>query len=556
MEVWQILGLIAAILILFLGKGIYDKIHQKKKLYASLKEGYGQLPENQYDLERYKYISYYFEHKAHSGDVIDDITWNDLDMEMVFMTLNHTCTGIGEEYLYAMLHEPSYNTDMLRLRDERAAYFDSHESVRIEAQFIMKQLGKLRRIGIFQYLDLLREAPKHNPALNIFLCFGIIASVIISIVKPSYWALVFIFAATNISLYATYRNKVYFSTFAYMSNMIQCADRLCRMDIPVMGDELREMQKLLKPFVKISRRAWLFRQGSGVGGTLLDLLMDYIKMLLHIDLIMFDFTLSVLRKNDAELDRLMAFIGELDSDIAIASYRKMKGVWCRPKLYESSYKLLKADGLYHPLIGEPVPNSIHTDSSVLLTGSNASGKSTFLKTVAINAILAQTIDTALADAYEANFFRVYSSMALKDNLMANESYFIVEIKSLKRIVEQAGGRIPMLCFIDEVLRGTNTVERIAASSQILNKLGKMNTLCFAATHDIELAGILADSFENYHFQEEVVDNEVIFDYKLRRGRAVSRNAIKLLGIIGFGQDIIDKAEKSSRDFEANGVWKL
>ena len=103
---------------------------------------------------------------------------------------------------------------------------------------------------------------------------------------------------------------------------------------------------------------------------------------------------------------------------------------------------------------------------MLLTGSNASGKSTFLKSVALNAILAQTIYTVMADSYRAPYFRIYSSMALKDNLMGNESYFIVEIKSLKRIYESADEKVPMLCLIDEVLRGTNTVERIAASSQI------------------------------------------------------------------------------------------
>lgn len=206
------------------------------------------------------------------------------------------------------------------------------------------------------------------------------------------------------------------------------------------------------------------------------------------------------------------------------------------------------------MIEKPVANSFSTRNSVLLTGSNASGKSTFLKTVAINTVLAQTVYTCLAKTYRASFYRVYSSMALQDNLVNNESYYIVEIKSLKRIIDKANEEVPMLCFVDEVLRGTNTVERISASSRILYDLSKKNCLCFAATHDIELTAILEKVYNNYHFQEEIEDNQVRFDYKLYQGQATSRNAIKLLGIIGFEQPIIEAAETVAKSFESTGVW--
>lgn len=102
------------------------------------------------------------------------------------------------------------------------------------------------------------------------------------------------------------------------------------------------------------------------------------------------------------------------------------------------------------------------EKGVLLTGSNASGKSTFLKTVAVNAILSQSVNTCMAKKYEAPLFHVYSSMALRDNMDSGESYYIVEIKALRRILDAAEQeKIPVLCFVDEVLRGTNTVERIA-----------------------------------------------------------------------------------------------
>ena len=113
------------------------------------------------------------------------------------------------------------------------------------------------------------------------------------------------------------------------------------------------------------------------------------------------------------------------------------------------------------------------------------------------------------------------------------------------------------CFVDEVLRGTNTIERIAASAQILKSLSCDNVLCFAATHDIELTYMLEDSYSNYHFQEEVIEekNDILFDYILYSGRAVSRNAIKLLSMIGYEKEIIKRAERSAEEFLKKGEWR-
>ena len=120
-------------------------------------------------------------------------------------------------------------------------------------------------------------------------------------------------------------------------------------------------------------------------------------------------------------------------------------------------------------------------------------------------------------------------MALRDDILSQESYYIVEIRSLKRILDLTrSSELPVLCFIDEVLRGTNTVERIAASSRILQAIAEQGGLCFAATHDIELTYLLEKEYDNYHFEEQVEDDKVTFDYCLREGRACTRNAIRLL----------------------------
>ena len=198
---------------------------------------------------------------------------------------------------------------------------------------------------------------------------------------------------------------------------------------------------------------------------------------------------------------------------------------------------------------------MHTEENVLLTGSNASGKSTFLITVAVNAILAETINTLAAKSNAMPVCEIYSSMSLKDNLSENDSYYMAEIKSLKRIMDKAGSGRTIICFIDEVLRGTNTIERIAASSQILKELTAENVICFAATHDIELTHILDQSYSNYHFEEEVCGEDVNFNYHLKKGRSVTRNAIRLLKVMEYPDRIVKGAEQQVEEFTNTGKWK-
>ena len=133
---------------------------------------------------------------------------------------------------------------------------------------------------------------------------------------------------------------------------------------------------------------------------------------------------------------------------------------------------------------------------------------------------------------------------------------MVEIKAMKRILDYAGNNPEkhILCFVDEVLRGTNTVERIAASTEILKYLSSINCTCYAATHDGELTYLLENIYENFHFSEDIIDNDVLFNYKLNSGRATSRNAIKLLSVMGFNESIVENASKRASKFLEGGAW--
>ena len=145
-------------------------------------------------------------------------------------------------------------------------------------------------------------------------------------------------------------------------------------------------------------------------------------------------------------------------------------------------------------------------------------------------------------------------MALSDNLLAGESYYIAEMKSLKRIVDSAENNSAVLCVIDEVLRGTNTIERIAASCEVLKALAEDGSLCLAATHDIELCDLLESWYVLYHFEERVTEAGMAFDYTLRSGKATSRNAINLLKLIGFDDEIVGNAHARANHYLQTRTW--
>ena len=178
-----------------------------------------------------------------------------------------------------------------------------------------------------------------------------------------------------------------------------------------------------------------------------------------------------------------------------------------------------------------------------------------MKNMAVNAVLAQALNTSLSKKYRGVVCRIMTSMALRDNLAQGESYFVVEVKSLKRILEASMEKEPLLCVIDEVLRGTNTTERIAASESVLSALRRANVLCLAATHDAELTYLLEERYTNYHFEERITEQGISFPYRLERGPARGKNAIALLENMGIEKTIVEQAKRRAAEFEATGVWE-
>ena len=553
---WVIFGVIVLIML----KGFLDEAKKRKNFILWLREHYGELPkrEEYREGELKKIARYYKVHEA-EGFHIDDITWNDLNMDEIFKRMNYTYSAAGEEYLYYLLRTPMQEKDSAEKLEEQVGYFMRHKEERVEYQTVFAGIGKTGKYSIYDYLDYLDLLGERSNGKHYLGNLAILLSIGAMYFSVQYGILLLVaVVACNIVSYFKDKNEIdpYITSFGYILRLIKNVEKIGKLPADVFGEERGALEKSRKSLGQFKAGASIVMSPArmSASGNPLEILLDYVRMVFHLDLIKFNQMLSEVRKNKSAIDRMLTVIGYMETVIAIGAFRTSAESYCIPRFDRG--RGMKAENIYHPLLERPVKNSILTERGVLITGSNASGKSTFLKTVAVNAILAQTIHTCMADSYSAGLYRIMSSMALRDDLSGGESYYIVEIKSLKRILnrmEEEGN--PVLCFVDEVLRGTNTVERIAASTQILKSLSSASVLCFAATHDIELTHLLEKYYNNYHFEEEIVDNDVVFHYQLMKGRAATRNAIKLLGVMGYDEKIIREAEELAESFLEKGNWE-
>jgi DNA mismatch repair ATPase MutS len=424
--------------------------------------------------------------------------------------------------------------------------------LRLKLQVILSRLGCTRRADLCQafhpsahgygwllvYLFLLLLVPASIVAVAVLPKYGVMALVLILILN------------STIHEFRIRKMQKDFDTVNYSVAMIFALRRVRKLKDADLDHDLRSA------YESLDRLRAVIRTG-GVSGASDNAAGDAITTLLLLDLIAYEFLKNKLGRNYEDVFSVHEGLGRIDAAIAVASYRKSLDSYAKLELDFSATDgpLIEAHQMVHPLIEHPVPNDLTTDKPVLVTGSNASGKSTYLKTAALCAAMAQSICTCTAEAYRANAFRIYTSMALSDDLLAGESYYIVETKSLKRILDATKRAGAVLCVIDEVLRGTNTVERIAASSEVLLALSERGALCLAATHDIEMCMLLQDSYRLCHFEETISEDDMLFDYVLHEGPAGSRNAINLLRIMGFDDTIVENAHERANRYLDEGVWR-
>lgn len=480
------------------------------------------------------------------GGSADDITWNDLSMNEVFQRIDGCDTSVGQEVLYWKMRRNQMSSDERQLFERRVRTFARNEKERESLEYLLCDIGKsMSSYYIPSYMDAVEEYMLKNPwiyrVLQVllgvsFLCFLFL--------RDDRAGLAFLgVCVVNLAAYIMIKMKheVELSMLGTVISLLRNARQIARRkEIQVLFPNLK---KALAGLNDVLRGDHILRilKAPGESGDIYGVIADYVLGITLWQITTYNKVMNRLRRNVEGYLEVYREIGELDVAVNTASFRKSLPWYCVPEYTEE--KKLCMDELYHPLIDYPVANSLELEKSCLITGSNASGKSTFIKAVAVNAVLAQSLNTCAAKRFVLPSCEVITSMAVKDDLMAGESYFIREIRYLKRILDSLNEEQMILCSIDEILRGTNTGERIRASRAILDYLADKNCIALVATHDKELTELLSGTYVNYHFSEEIGENDIHFSYELIEGPATSQNAVKLLEFAGFPEEIIAESQK-------------
>lgn len=235
----------------------------------------------------------------------------------------------------------------------------------------------------------------------------------------------------------------------------------------------------------------------------------------------------------------LEIVGEVEVLLSLAVMGQVKEKYCFPEIIESKAPQFTFKDLAHPLIQEKkvVSNSYEMKAATcIITGSNMSGKTTFLRSIGTNLTLAYAGGVVLASEFKSSKMQLFTSMRVEDRVDQGISTFYAEILRIKEMVSFSKREEPMLVLIDEIFKGTNSVDRIVGAEETIKRLGRPWVNVMVSTHDFELCN-LADredrQYMNYHFEEYYEGDKILFDYGLREGRSKTTNARYLLKMAGI-----------------------
>jgi len=225
---------------------------------------------------------------------------------------------------------------------------------------------------------------------------------------------------------------------------------------------------------------------------------------------------------------------EIEALISLSTIGVCKNNICMPKFNDDI--LLKLKEIQHPLLkeNECIANSFEcNDDIVIITGSNMSGKTSFMRTIGTNLILMYAGTFVNAASFEAPYLKILTSMRISDDIDKGISTFYGELLRIKKMIDCQKENIPMIIFIDEIFKGTNYNDRIYGAKKVIEKLGNSQTILFMTTHDFELCDIDNEKIKNYYFEEYYEANKIQFDYKIKKGKCHTTNAKYLMKQIGI-----------------------
>jgi ABC-type multidrug transport system fused ATPase/permease subunit len=241
-------------------------------------------------------------------------------------------------------------------------------------------------------------------------------------------------------------------------------------------------------------------------------------------------------------------LNELECYISLANFANLNPGYTFPELNDGNEISLDLKEIGHPLLSpdKKVCNDFSFDKQneiVIITGSNMSGKSTFLRSVGINLCLAYAGAPVNAGKFGAPLYDLFTCIKVNDSVVDGISYFYAEVKKLKTLLDKFDraseqnniNELKKFFLIDEIFKGTNNKERLTGSKAFVKELARKGATGFVTTHDLELINLEKEIpvIENYHFREEIVNDKMEFDYRIHKGPCPTTNALKIMKLSGL-----------------------
>ena len=522
---------------------------RKKNKIEHFKASFGKLKDEEYNFEL---IEKYFRDKDNSGSFqeLSDKTCSDLDFEELFMFLDRTTSKIGQQCLYNKLRVLPNNSDGIDRKEKIIQALSEDSELRIRTQL---QLDKLCKNDVYYVSTLFQEEYAKPPKWFFVIRLLSFTSLLSLLLFPFNPQLFFVFFTVFIvNLIIHYWNKR--NLYKYLGSIPQLL-RLHKVAVNINKEKLftdidPKLDDSIRILNQVRNRMSFFRLEAHLQSEMEAVfwfLMELFKITFILEPLLLFGILDRLDRKRIEIEKVFSYVGEVDILLSISSLRKGLDTYCLPKISESNFS---ATGVCHPLIYNCVPNNIQlSDKSILLTGSNMSGKTSFIRTIGINTLCGLTINTCFAEKMTIPRVRIFSAIRISDDLLNDKSYYFEEVLTIKDMIDNSVNGKPNLFLLDEIFKGTNTIERISAGKAVLSLLAKWNNIVFVSTHDIELTDLLQQEYELFHFSELVNENNVDFDYKLKEGKLLNRNAIRILQINNYPDDLIDEAIALSKTLD-------
>ena len=554
---------VVIILLIVAGAIVFSLIwrrRQKAQLFRDIRLYWG-LPRTPSDEREFEKIALYYRLKTRvAGDGLDDKTWADLNLDQVFEFIDRTSSRVGQQYLYDLLRTPKFEEEPL-LKLERLVNRFKDDKLREEVQVELQRLNS--KDALFLPYLFQEEIPKLRVHRYVFLAVTLttVASLVGSFVSSAFRPIFIFLVITNMIISLRYRHLLdaFIQGFRLLNVLINTSRTIASKCGSFNLPEIETLQNDARNLSGVARKT-AFLTINSQHDDVVQLIYQYLNMSFLLDVNCFAFTVEELRRKRDSGNALYEALGYIDAAISIASLRYGNVKYVTPKFYDRA-KICRFRRLYHPLLETPVANDLLVNAKgILITGSNMSGKSTFIRTVGVNVVLAQTIHTCFAEEYIAPFLMVKASMGAADSLTESKSHYLAEVESVRVLVDWVKAGKQCLFLLDELFRGTNTIERVAAAKAILEYLNRSDHIVIVATHDIELAGLLGDRYEYHHFREIILHQEMGFDYRIQPGTSSTRNAIAILNLLGYPKTIVDEAldvvNKNNKPVTKRSWWNI